>query len=100
MVSPAPATEFKNAFAKRTKQARIAAGYSQEDMATLLGMDQPKYSKYEKRSLLPHRYVEPFCLAARIEERWLFTGKGRGPAVIPADSARATRKSRSGEKAA
>lgn len=73
------ATAYKDAFVLRTRWAREASGLKQDEIATLLQLDQPTYSKYEKRSMLPHRYMEPFCLACRVDLTWLIAEKGRGP---------------------
>lgn len=75
------ATEFKDEFVLRTIHAREAQGFTQEQLAHLLGVSQPKYSKYEGRTPLPHYLIERFCLACRIDENWLFTGRGKGPAM-------------------
>jgi hypothetical protein len=70
------ATDFKAAFTARIRAAREARGYTQADMARLLDPDmtQDKYKQYEGRSLLPHQYIERFCLATGVDERWLFSG--------------------------
>jgi DNA-binding XRE family transcriptional regulator len=94
------ATDYRDHYCARTRLARIAAGYSQEQMATQLGMEQSKYTKYEGRSLLPQRYIEIFCLATRIEERWLITGKGRGPATLTNPAPKPPRRPRRQPKAA
>lgn len=70
-------TDYKQAFMDRVRQAREARGLNQEQMATLLGIKQSKYHKYESRSYLPHDLVPLFCLAAGVEEHWLFTGRRR-----------------------
>ncbi len=70
-------TDYKQSFMARVKEAREARGLTQEEMATLLGINQPKYHKYESRSYLPHDLVPRFCLAAGVEEHWLFTGRRR-----------------------
>ncbi len=76
---------FKQSFMDRVRQARDARGLTQEEMATLLGIPQSKYHKYESRSYLPHDLVPRFCLAAGVEEHWLFTGRRRQaePAEVP-----------------
>lgn len=89
---------YKTDFIRRTKEARKARGYSQEELSELLGIDQPKYSKYETRSYLPHDLIPRFCLACGADPAWLFTGKGRMtmPPALPRESAtkRAPRKRR------
>lgn len=65
---------------ERTRQARIASGLSQAEVARLMGMEQSAYGKYEFRSPIQPEHVDLFCLAVRIDPNWLFTGKGKGPA--------------------
>lgn len=67
--------DFKEAFIRRTAEARERRGLTQEEMATLLGLSQGTYKQYETRSLLPHRLIVPFCIATGVELAWLFTGK-------------------------
>lgn len=99
MAQAPSATDYRTQYCRRTKAARIAAGFSQDGMATLLGMEQSKYAKYEGRSLLPQRYIETFCLATHTDERWLITGKGRGPAVVSPDETKPPRRPRGQPKA-
>lgn len=73
------ATKFKDDFLARTAAAREAVPFTQDEIAEVLGMSQPKYAKYEKRTPLPHYLIPRFCLACRIDHAWLFTGKGKGP---------------------
>lgn len=70
-------SDFKQQFMDRVRQAREARHLNQEQMATLLGIKQSKYHKYESRSYMPHDLVPLFCLAAGVEEHWLFTGRRR-----------------------
>jgi DNA-binding XRE family transcriptional regulator len=70
-------SDFKQSFMGRVRQAREARSLTQEEMATLLDIPQSKYHKYESRSYLPHDLVPRFCLAAGVEEHWLFTGRRR-----------------------
>jgi ribosome-binding protein aMBF1 (putative translation factor) len=71
-----PASEYTREFLDRTRRAREDAGMTQEDVATILGINQGLYKTYEVRTPLPHRFVAAFCRATRISERWLFTGQG------------------------
>lgn len=75
------ATAYKDEFILRTRWAREASGLTQYEIATLLQIEQPLYAKYENRSMLPHRLMEAFCLATRIDLTWLIAEKGRGPAT-------------------
>jgi DNA-binding XRE family transcriptional regulator len=65
-------TDFKSAFINRTAEARKSAGYTQNEIATILGIDQGTYKQYETRSVLPHMYVIRFCTACRIDVEWLY----------------------------
>ncbi len=79
MPRDAAASAFKVGFIARTKEGRESLGLTQEQFASLLGMDQGKYKQYETRTPLPHQYVEKFCFATGADQNWLFTGKGRKP---------------------
>jgi len=70
----ASGTDYKQAFLRRTKEAREAARYTQEQIAKVLQITQDTYKQYETRSLLPHRLIGPFCAATRVSEAWLLTG--------------------------
>lgn len=74
-------TAFHKAFTDRTKQARIACGLTQAEIATILGITQDTYKQYEMRTMLPHRYVPAFCAATRVTEKWLFGSGGRREAA-------------------
>lgn len=67
---------YREAFIQRVRLARTESPYKQTEMARLLGMLQGHYKQFEKRSLLPHRYIAQFCLACQINEQWLMTGRG------------------------
>jgi transcriptional regulator with XRE-family HTH domain len=66
-------SEFKRMFLARTAIAREKAGFTQDSMAQALGMEQSKYSKYETRSVLPHKLIIPFCFLCGITPAWLYT---------------------------
>lgn len=74
-------------FAYRIRMARVAAGYSQEEIAALLGIKPNTYNRYEGGrgdklpSIMPPWLIPTFCTACHITEEWLFRGKGRGPSV-------------------
>ena len=67
------ATQFKDKFIGRVKDARNRSGFTQEDMAKILGIEQGRYKQYETRSYLPHEFVDVFCTATRISAAWLFS---------------------------
>ncbi|WP_425283183.1 helix-turn-helix domain-containing protein [Methyloceanibacter caenitepidi] len=67
---------FRDQFAARVRLARERSGYSQAEIATLLGIKQSAYSKYEGArqppTLMPHHLIPRFCLACRVDVEWLF----------------------------
>jgi transcriptional regulator with XRE-family HTH domain len=68
-------------FVVRTKQAREAAGFTQEQTARFLGVSLEAYQKYEQRSPLPHCHINDSISLTKVDYAWLFSGKGRRPAV-------------------
>lgn len=76
-------TAYKLAFMARVTAAR-SARFTQETMALSLGIEQDKYKHYEARSLMPHHLIPRFCAICGVSTEWLITGKGAGPAVLPA----------------
>lgn len=74
--------QYKQEFMARVKSARIASGRTQKKVAVLLDIEQDYYKQWETRSLMPHRYMEKFCIACGIELGWLVTGKGQKPRVV------------------
>lgn len=75
--------QFKRLFTERVRDARIATGLKQWQVAELLGIPQDKYKQYEGRSYLPHHLVGRFCIVCRIDPVWLMTGKGQKPLRPP-----------------
>lgn len=71
-----PPSDFHCEFIARTTLARETAGYTQQEISTILGIPQTTYKWYETRSLLPHRLIPAFCVATRVGVDWLFMGKG------------------------
>jgi DNA-binding XRE family transcriptional regulator len=69
---------YRDAFMTRVYSAREHAGLTQEQMAHILQTNQVAYSKYETRSLLPHRHMWTFCLTCQIGADWLISGSGKG----------------------
>ena len=64
--------EFKVAFCTRVRSLRMASGMTQAEMAAALGIPLANYEKYEGRSLMPHRLIEPFAAICGIDARSLF----------------------------
>lgn len=84
MDRPQSESEYKAAFLGRVRAARKSRFKAQEDLCEVLGLAQPKYGKYEVRSLMPHSLVPRFCLACGVSTDWLFGLKGAaGPAWEP-----------------
>ena len=84
MARPSTNREYQAEFKARVRQAREGAGYTQGELADLLGIAQDTYKQYETRSLLPHRLIRRFCLACRIDESWLISGEGPVPPTVRA----------------
>jgi hypothetical protein len=75
---------YKADFLGRVRAAREARYKTQSDLCAVLDIKQPKYGKYEVRSLMPHSLVPRFCLACGVTTDWLFGVKGAvGPAWQP-----------------
>jgi transcriptional regulator with XRE-family HTH domain len=64
-------------FILRTTEARIAAGFTQNEIAEILGLQQGTYKNYETNRPLPHRYIRRFCIACRIMPAQLFAMRER-----------------------
>ncbi len=67
--------QFKKDFCKRLAAARLVKGLSQPEFALKLGLLPNTYSKYEKRSLLPHHLIPRAVDILEVTERFLFTGE-------------------------
>lgn len=79
MATDTSSSAFRKAIIARTKQAREASGLTQQAVASVLRIPQDRYKQYETRSPLPHEFIGPFCVLARITPEWLLTGRGGGP---------------------
>jgi transcriptional regulator with XRE-family HTH domain len=77
-------SQFREGLSARVKLAREAAGFTQEEMALILGVTQTRLSKWEgaRKSQIPHELMQRFCLATRVSIEWLITGEGPGPRPI------------------
>lgn len=67
-------TQFKRDFCKRLAAARVMAGLEQAEFAQQLGLLPNTYSKYERRSLLPHYLVARAARILNVDVDFLFTG--------------------------
>lgn len=65
MTTPTP-REWRAKFCRRTAELRDARGWTQEDMATALGIPIERYKKYETRTPLPHDLISRFALLANV----------------------------------
>jgi len=88
------ASAYKAGFLGRVKSARELRFETQEAAAVALGMPQSKYSKYEKRSLLPHLMILQFCKVCGVSVQWLIADEGAGPKWEPVYPSFKTRKKR------
>ncbi len=73
---------FNSDFCGRIQQLRKARGWTQEQMATALGVPVDRYRKYKIRSPLPMYLVEQFALAVNEDVAYVVTGKSRKRAEI------------------
>jgi DNA-binding XRE family transcriptional regulator len=89
-------SDFKRMFIARTTFARERSGRSQEKMAVDLGVGQPTYAKYEKRTPLPHHLVLAFCGLCDVTPAWLYTAA----IELKADKPKRTRARRAKSKRA
>lgn len=76
---------FENAYCQRVQQLRIERGWTQDQMATALGIPLDRYKKYEIRSPLPVYLIERFATIVGRDVEYVVTGKTsarrRGPPV-------------------
>lgn len=72
MVKKAQKQSFNDEFCLRTRNAREARGFKQAEMAEVLGLETDTYSKYERRTPLPHRLIPRFCLVCGLSLDDLF----------------------------
>lgn len=77
--------EFNDALCARVRKLRDERGWTQEQMATALGLPYDRYRKYEYRSPLPMYLVEQFASIVGRDVEYVVTGKSaarrRGPPV-------------------
>lgn len=71
---PSTPAQYRKAFIDRTRSLRIASGLSPQKVADLLGVKLDTYGKWEKRALLPHHLIIPFCEATQADPWVLLTG--------------------------
>ena len=74
-MTEADRTKFEQAFCKRVQALRKAHGYSQSQMATMLGVPDERYKKYENRSPMPVYLIPRFALITGKPIAFVLTGK-------------------------
>lgn len=102
MAKPAGNSAFKQAFIARVRWARKARYETQEEIAGLLRIPQDKYKWYETKRFMPHELIASFCTATGVDAAWLYTEKGKAPAVarVTADPPRVLKARKNKAKAA
>lgn len=83
-----PVNQFVSEFIDRTRRARDEHGFTQDEIAELLGISQGTYKNYETNRLMPHNLVPAFCLATRVDIAWLYTGRVPQQRLKPAPASR------------
>lgn len=68
-----PAT-WRRAFIERVKAARVSAGITPKQVAEALSVPLDTYKRWEKRALLPHHLIVPFCQAVSCDPVFLLSG--------------------------
>jgi transcriptional regulator with XRE-family HTH domain len=74
MEDPSTPKRFNAEMCGRLKRLREAKAWSQEQMATALGVPLERYRKYENRSPLPHYLIPRVALICNVTIRFLLTG--------------------------
>ncbi len=59
-------TKFRNDFCRRVRAARVLAGLNQPEAAAMLGVKEDTYSKYERRTAMPHYLIPRACQLFRV----------------------------------
>ena len=76
--------QFNDALCARIRALREARNWTQDQMATALGLPYDRYRKYEYRSPLPMYLVEQFAEIVGRDVEYILTGRStvrrRGPA--------------------
>ena len=74
--------QYKEAFCARLKGARKSSGYTQVEIAKLLGISRDNYAKYETRSLLRHDLIPAVARITGHDTWFLLTGQSRRDALV------------------
>lgn len=67
--------EYYDAFRRRLKRLRLAADWSQQNMADALDVPLENYKAYEKRVRFPPHLLEKLALVTRSDVNYIVTGK-------------------------
>lgn len=68
--------DYRRNVCDRLRQLRIDAGYqSQAEFAEEIGISANTYSKYENRSLIPHRLIPLVCEMLNCSSWYYLTGQ-------------------------
>jgi transcriptional regulator with XRE-family HTH domain len=67
--------QFNDAFCARVRALRVERRWTQDQMATALGIPLDRYRKYEVRSPLPVYLLERFALLVDRNVEYLVTGR-------------------------
>lgn len=74
-------SQYKQEFINRVREARIATGMKQWQVADGIGIAQDHYKHFEvlgkKGRLMPHHLMAQFCIVCRVNLEWLVSGKGK-----------------------
>lgn len=71
---PSTPAQYRKDFFARVKSARVMSGMQPEDIAKSLGVKRNTYLTWERRTLMPHHQIIPFCELTRTDFYFLMTG--------------------------
>ncbi len=71
---PSTPKQYRDAFIERVKSARIMSTKSKQAIADELKVPLDTYRTWEKRTLLPHHMIIPFCEATGTDPWMILTG--------------------------
>lgn len=79
--------EFNARFCERIARLRFERGWTQEQMATAIGVPHERYKKYETRSPMPLYLLPRFAMQVDRDLEYLITGRAapqakRGPRTL------------------
>ena len=78
------------AFFARVKTARIEAGFTQAQMAAILGIEWDDAVRFEHRKVMPLHLLQRFCLTCRVNMDWLLDGQGERRRILTREEVRGT----------